>query len=195
MERTAFQTRAVSPYHAKDSKPCRKQSIPCRSSGHANPPTTRTPVSTKSYRPSSFTVDPDIGRPRSRDASRPPVGGGLFYSDISRDCPSLEIRLERVEGVSQFTRYTTYATLTIPAAGDAESALTLLENAEHGCLVAKSLKGEMPCSSPSGAMPSWPSINPKPVLRKRSASPPWTTGGIVGINLAVRIFELTTNDG
>ena len=114
------------------------------------------------------------------------------WSDLS--C-RVEGILERVEGVSQFTRYTTYATLTIPAAGDAESALTLLENAEHGCLVAKSLKGEMPCSSPSGAMPSWPSINPKPVLRKRSASPPWTTGGIVGINLAVRIFELTTNDG
>jgi organic hydroperoxide reductase OsmC/OhrA len=50
--------------------------------------------------------------------------------------------LERAEGVPQFTRYTTYATLTIPPVGDAARALTLLEKAEHGCLVANSLKGE-----------------------------------------------------
>ena len=49
--------------------------------------------------------------------------------------------LERIDGVSQFTRYTNYATLRIPA-GSAERARSLLEKAEHGCLVANSLKGE-----------------------------------------------------
>lgn len=63
----------------------------------------------------------------------------LEWSDLS--C-RVEGVLERVEGVSQFTRYTTYATLTIAPAGDASRARTLLEKAEHGCLVANSLKGE-----------------------------------------------------
>jgi hypothetical protein len=79
---------------------------------------------------------------RRSDWERQRGGGGLFYSDISRDCPSPEIRLERVEGVSQFTRYTTYATLTIPPVGDAARALALLEKADYGCLVANSVKGE-----------------------------------------------------
>jgi len=63
----------------------------------------------------------------------------LEWSDLS--C-RVEGVLERVEGVSQFTRYTTYATLTIAPAGDASRARTLLEKAEHACLVANSLKGE-----------------------------------------------------
>jgi organic hydroperoxide reductase OsmC/OhrA len=63
----------------------------------------------------------------------------LEWSDLS--C-RVEGVLERVEGVSQFTRYTTYATLTIAPTGDASRARTLLEKAEHGCLVANSLKGE-----------------------------------------------------
>lgn len=63
----------------------------------------------------------------------------LEWSDLS--C-RVEGVLERVEGVSQFTRYTTYATLTIAPAADASRARTLLEKAEHGCLVANSLKGE-----------------------------------------------------
>jgi organic hydroperoxide reductase OsmC/OhrA len=63
----------------------------------------------------------------------------LEWSDLS--C-RVEGVLERVEGGSLFTRYTTYATLTIAPAGDASRARTLLEKAEHGCLVANSLKGE-----------------------------------------------------
>jgi organic hydroperoxide reductase OsmC/OhrA len=63
----------------------------------------------------------------------------LEWSDLS--C-RVEGVLERVEGVSQFTRYTTYATLTIAPAADASRARTLLEKAEHACLVANSLKGE-----------------------------------------------------
>jgi organic hydroperoxide reductase OsmC/OhrA len=49
--------------------------------------------------------------------------------------------LERVEGNSQFTRYTTFATLSIPAGTDPASARLLLERAEHGCLIANSLRG------------------------------------------------------
>ena len=49
--------------------------------------------------------------------------------------------LERVGRVSQFTRYTTFATLTVPAGTDAAQAHELLERAEHGCLIANSLRG------------------------------------------------------
>jgi len=53
---------------------------------------------------------------------------------------SLECRvegvLERVGQVSQFTRYTTFARLTVPAEADAIKA-----RAEHGCLIANSLRG------------------------------------------------------
>jgi organic hydroperoxide reductase OsmC/OhrA len=54
----------------------------------------------------------------------------------------------RVEGVlerpgknSQFTRYTTFATLKIPAGGDPTKGRELLERAEHGCLIANSVLG------------------------------------------------------
>jgi len=49
--------------------------------------------------------------------------------------------LERVGQVSQFTRYTTFATLTVPAGSDATKAHALLERAERGCLIANSLHG------------------------------------------------------
>jgi organic hydroperoxide reductase OsmC/OhrA len=49
--------------------------------------------------------------------------------------------LERADGVTQFTRYTTHATLTIPPGGDVAKARTLMERAEHRCLVANSLRG------------------------------------------------------
>lgn len=50
--------------------------------------------------------------------------------------------LDRVDGVSRFTRYTTIATLTVPAGTDAAKARQLLEKAEHGCLIANSVTGE-----------------------------------------------------
>ena len=53
----------------------------------------------------------------------------------------VEAVLERVEKVSQFTRYTTFATLTVPADADTAEARELLERAEHGCLIANSLRG------------------------------------------------------
>jgi organic hydroperoxide reductase OsmC/OhrA len=49
--------------------------------------------------------------------------------------------LERVGQVSQFTRYTTFAALTVPAGTDAAKARELLERAEHGCLISNSLRG------------------------------------------------------
>lgn len=49
--------------------------------------------------------------------------------------------LERVERALQFTRFTTYAKLTIPAGGDLTRARELLERAEQSCLIANSLRG------------------------------------------------------
>ena len=50
--------------------------------------------------------------------------------------------LERIDGVSQFTRYTTRAMLTVPSGTDEARARKLLEKAEHGCLIANSLRGD-----------------------------------------------------
>lgn len=54
---------------------------------------------------------------------------------------SVEGVLERVEGVTQFTRYVTRAKLTAAPGVDRAKATQLLERAEHVCLVANSLKG------------------------------------------------------
>lgn len=50
--------------------------------------------------------------------------------------------LERVERTSQFTRFTTLAKLSVSPGTDVGAAQKLLEQAEHGCLVANSLRGE-----------------------------------------------------
>jgi organic hydroperoxide reductase OsmC/OhrA len=50
--------------------------------------------------------------------------------------------LERVDGVTQFTRYTTFASLKVPSEEAGEKARRLLEKAEHVCLVSNSLRGE-----------------------------------------------------
>ena len=49
--------------------------------------------------------------------------------------------LERVDGKSQFTKFASFATLKVPAGSDITKARTLLERAEHGCLIANSLLG------------------------------------------------------
>lgn len=49
--------------------------------------------------------------------------------------------LERVGQVTQFTRYSTLAVLTVPAGVDAAQARELLQRAEHGCLISNSLRG------------------------------------------------------
>jgi organic hydroperoxide reductase OsmC/OhrA len=59
---------------------------------------------------------------------------------VSLDC-SVEGTLDRVEGVTRFTRYVTRATLQVTPGTDRGKAQTLLEKSEHGCLVANSLTG------------------------------------------------------
>jgi len=53
----------------------------------------------------------------------------------------VESVLERIDGGSQFARYTTRATLTVPSGADEATARKLLEKAENGCLIANSLRG------------------------------------------------------
>jgi len=50
--------------------------------------------------------------------------------------------LERVTGVTQFSKFTTRATLTVSAGADHAKAQELMERAEKICLVANSLRGE-----------------------------------------------------
>jgi organic hydroperoxide reductase OsmC/OhrA len=50
--------------------------------------------------------------------------------------------LERVDGVTRFSRFATRVVLHAAAGSDAEQARALLEKAEHSCLVANSLLGE-----------------------------------------------------
>ena len=62
------------------------------------------------------------------------------------DWRGLECRVEgildRVGASAQFVRYTTSAKLMLPAGADVVKARDLLERAEHGCLIANSLRGE-----------------------------------------------------
>jgi organic hydroperoxide reductase OsmC/OhrA len=51
--------------------------------------------------------------------------------------------LERIDHVTQFTRFDVTARLTVDAAGDADHARRLLEKAERDCLITNSLKGEV----------------------------------------------------
>ena len=49
--------------------------------------------------------------------------------------------LDRVERVSQFVRYTTFAKLTVRSGSDLDKARDLLARAERGCLITNSLRG------------------------------------------------------
>ena len=53
---------------------------------------------------------------------------------------SVEGTLEKVDGVTQFSRFATRATLTVAPGTDAAKATQLLERAEHACLIANSLR-------------------------------------------------------
>lgn len=57
------------------------------------------------------------------------------------DC-SVDATLDRVERVSQFTRYDIHAKLKLPPGADAARAQQLLEKSKQVCLVSNSLKGE-----------------------------------------------------
>ncbi len=50
--------------------------------------------------------------------------------------------LDKVDGVTQFSRFETQATLTVAPGTDDAKARQLLEKAEHFCLIANSLRGE-----------------------------------------------------
>lgn len=54
----------------------------------------------------------------------------------------VEGTLERVDGVAQFTKYAVHATLTLAEKGDEAKAKSLLERAEHSCLISNSVRGE-----------------------------------------------------
>lgn len=61
------------------------------------------------------------------------------WNELSADVEGL---LERVDGVSRFTRFTTRARLVVPAGSDEKRARSLLEKAEKVCLISNSLSGE-----------------------------------------------------
>lgn len=69
------------------------------------------------------------------------VARAANYSWIALDC-RVEGTLERIEGRSRFAAFTTTARLTIPPDADTPTARHLLEKAEHGCLIANSLRAE-----------------------------------------------------
>ena len=50
--------------------------------------------------------------------------------------------LDRVDGIGRFSRYTTFATLTVPANVDVDKARKLLERADHICLISNSLRAD-----------------------------------------------------
>jgi organic hydroperoxide reductase OsmC/OhrA len=69
-----------------------------------------------------------------------PIARLARFEWLQLDC-RVEGVLDRVERVSQFTRFTTFARLTVPAGADVAKARQLLERAEHTCLIANSLRG------------------------------------------------------
>jgi len=69
------------------------------------------------------------------------VARAARFDWIALDC-RVEGTLERIEGQSRFTGFATAARLTVPAGADIAKAARLLEQAEHGCLVANSLRAE-----------------------------------------------------
>jgi len=68
------------------------------------------------------------------------VSRAARFAWLQLDC-RVEGVLERVGQNSQFTRYTTFARLRVAAGTDTAKARELLERAEHGCLIANSLRG------------------------------------------------------
>ena len=63
----------------------------------------------------------------------------LEWSRVAVDVDGV---LERIEGVTRFTRVTVRARLTVPLGTDAARAHTLMEKAEKVCLVSNSLTAE-----------------------------------------------------
>jgi organic hydroperoxide reductase OsmC/OhrA len=68
------------------------------------------------------------------------VSRAARFSWLELEC-RVEGTLERVESRPQFTRYASFAKLTVPKGSDAATARSLLERAEQGCLISNSLNG------------------------------------------------------
>jgi organic hydroperoxide reductase OsmC/OhrA len=68
------------------------------------------------------------------------VARAAHFDWLKLDC-RVEGVLEQAERVSRFTRYKTFASLTVPAGVDLAIPRELLERAESGCLIANSLRG------------------------------------------------------
>jgi organic hydroperoxide reductase OsmC/OhrA len=69
------------------------------------------------------------------------VARAAHFNWIALDC-RVEGMLEHIGNTTQFTRFATTVRLTIPPGADNGKARRLLERAEHGCLIANSLRGE-----------------------------------------------------
>src|SRR5690606_14409687 len=65
----------------------------------------------------------------------------MRLSWLNLEC-QVEGTLERPNRQPFFTRFATTATLTVPAGTDVEKARSMLERAEHTCLVSNSLRSE-----------------------------------------------------
>lgn len=74
---------------------------------------------------------------------------------VSLDC-RIEAVLEPLDGVTQFTQFTTHAKLIIAAGADPGRAERLLEKAEKGCLIANSLRGARALESTISVAPDAP---------------------------------------
>ena len=69
------------------------------------------------------------------------VARAAHFNWIDLEC-RVEGVLEHSGNTTQFTRFATAARLTVPPGADEAKARRLLERAEHGCLIANSLRGE-----------------------------------------------------
>lgn len=69
------------------------------------------------------------------------VARAAHFNWSTLDC-RVEGVLEHVENAAQFTRFAMTARLTLPPGADQARARLLLVKAEHGCLIANSLRGE-----------------------------------------------------
>lgn len=69
------------------------------------------------------------------------IARAAHFNWIDLDC-RVEGVLEHIGDGTQFTSFATMARLTVPPGADHAKARLLLGRAEHGCLVANSLRGE-----------------------------------------------------
>ena len=68
------------------------------------------------------------------------VSRGARFEWLHLDC-KVEGVLDKVDGITQFARFETHATLAVAPGADAAKATQLLEKAEHLCLIANSMRG------------------------------------------------------